>query len=103
MLLYAAAIAAEAALARAGWIRAHYRTRDTFASLGMQAGNIVMNLVMAGTVFAAYLDRNTEALRAKPGYRWRLLGARLTHPPSRLRRRAMTGAPAPQADLPPAG
>jgi Zn-dependent protease with chaperone function len=52
----------------------------------------------AGAVFAAYLDRTAAALRAKPGYRWRLLGACLTHPPSRLRHRAMTRAPAPPPD-----
>ena len=33
-------------------IKARYRASDTFASLGMQAGNIAMNLMMAGTVFA---------------------------------------------------
>ena len=52
MLLYAAAIAAEAALARVGWIRARYRARDTLASLAMSGGNVVMNLLMAGVVFA---------------------------------------------------
>jgi sterol desaturase/sphingolipid hydroxylase (fatty acid hydroxylase superfamily) len=47
-----AMIAVEAALAGASVLRARYRTRDTFASLGMQVGNVVMNLVMAGTVYA---------------------------------------------------
>jgi Zn-dependent protease with chaperone function len=47
---------------------------------------------IGATVFAAYLDRNESALRDKPGYRWRLLRARLTHPPTRLRRRAMLSA-----------
>ncbi|HEX3846372.1 MAG TPA: sterol desaturase family protein [Steroidobacteraceae bacterium] len=45
-------IAAEAALAGASILRARYRTRDTFASLGMQAGNVAMNLMMAGVVYA---------------------------------------------------
>ena len=52
MGVYAVAIAAEAALGRAGLVRAHYRPRDTLASLGMSAGNVLMNLMMAGTVFA---------------------------------------------------
>lgn len=45
-------IAAEAALGRIAAIKARYRASDTYASLGMQAGNIAMNLIMAGVVFA---------------------------------------------------
>src|SRR5215469_2223269 len=52
LVLYAVAIAAESALARAGWIRARYRARDTLASLAMSGGNVVMNLLMAGVVYA---------------------------------------------------
>ncbi|HUX73610.1 MAG TPA: sterol desaturase family protein [Steroidobacteraceae bacterium] len=47
-----AAIAVEATLARYGILRARYRARDAFASIGMTAGNLLMNLMMAGTVFA---------------------------------------------------
>ena len=47
-----ASIAAEAALAQWSLVRATYRVKDTLASLGMQAGNIVMNLGMAGFVYA---------------------------------------------------
>jgi sterol desaturase/sphingolipid hydroxylase (fatty acid hydroxylase superfamily) len=45
-------IALEALLARFALIDAKYRAGDTFASLCMQLGNIVMNLMMAGIVFA---------------------------------------------------
>jgi len=45
-------IAIEAALSRIAAVKARYRASDTFASLGMQAGNIAMNLMMAGIVFA---------------------------------------------------
>jgi sterol desaturase/sphingolipid hydroxylase (fatty acid hydroxylase superfamily) len=45
-------IGIEAALSAAQVVKARYRTSDTFASLGMQAGNIAMNLMMAGIVFA---------------------------------------------------
>ena len=45
-------IAIEAATGAAAWVNARYRSRDTFASLGMQAGNIAMNLMMAGIVLA---------------------------------------------------
>jgi sterol desaturase/sphingolipid hydroxylase (fatty acid hydroxylase superfamily) len=45
-------IAIEAALCRVAAVNARYRASDTFASLGMQAGNIAMNLMMAGIVFA---------------------------------------------------
>ncbi len=47
-----ALIAVEAALAGTAMIKARYGLRDTLASFGMQAGNIVMNLMMAGIVFA---------------------------------------------------
>jgi hypothetical protein len=36
-------IAIEAALSRVAAVNARYRASDTFASLGMQAGNIAMN------------------------------------------------------------
>jgi sterol desaturase/sphingolipid hydroxylase (fatty acid hydroxylase superfamily) len=45
-------IALEAMLARFSVIKAKYRASDTFASLGMQVGNIAMNLAMAGVAFA---------------------------------------------------
>jgi sterol desaturase/sphingolipid hydroxylase (fatty acid hydroxylase superfamily) len=45
-------IALEATLGGLSVIRAKYRASDTFASLTMQIGNIVMNLMMAGIVFA---------------------------------------------------
>jgi sterol desaturase/sphingolipid hydroxylase (fatty acid hydroxylase superfamily) len=45
-------IGLEAALARWAVVRAKYRTKDTFASLGMQFGNILMNVGMAGVVYA---------------------------------------------------
>jgi len=45
-------IAIEAALAGIAAVKARYRAIDTFASLGMQVGNIAMNLMMAGVVFA---------------------------------------------------
>ena len=45
-------IALEAALASGSLIKAKYRAKDTLASLSMQAGNIAMNLMMAGVVFA---------------------------------------------------
>ena len=45
-------IAVEAALAGLSMVRARYTASDTFASLGMQVGNIAMNLMMAGIVFA---------------------------------------------------
>src|SRR5450755_316828 len=47
-----AMIAIEAALGRIAAGRVRYLASDTFASLGMQAGNIAMNLMMAGIVFA---------------------------------------------------
>jgi sterol desaturase/sphingolipid hydroxylase (fatty acid hydroxylase superfamily) len=52
LAVYATAIAAEGTLARAGLVRARYRARDTFASLGMSLGNLLMNLMMAGIVYA---------------------------------------------------
>ena len=45
-------IAVEAALASVAIVNARYKARDTFASLGMQVGNIAMNFMMAGIVFA---------------------------------------------------
>ncbi len=47
-----AMIAIEAALGGLSLIKAKYRAKDTFASFAMQAGNIVMNLGMAGAVYA---------------------------------------------------
>ena len=46
-----AMIAIEAALAGMSIIKAKYRARDTVASLSMQAGNIGVNLLMAGFIF----------------------------------------------------
>lgn len=45
-------VALEAILAGFSLIRAKYRLNDTVASLAMQVGNIAMNLMMAGIVFA---------------------------------------------------
>jgi sterol desaturase/sphingolipid hydroxylase (fatty acid hydroxylase superfamily) len=45
-------IAVEAGLAQWSLVKARYRVSDTLASLAMQAGNIVMNLGMAGIVYA---------------------------------------------------
>src|ERR1700757_3164111 len=45
-------IAVEAAARGAAMVKARYRRNDTLASLAMQAGNIAMNLMMAGVVFA---------------------------------------------------
>jgi hypothetical protein len=47
-----AMIAIEGALGGISIVKARYRAGDTVASLGMQAGNIAMNLMMAGIVFA---------------------------------------------------
>jgi sterol desaturase/sphingolipid hydroxylase (fatty acid hydroxylase superfamily) len=47
-----AAIALEASLCRFALVRARYRAEDTWASLGMTVGNYLMNLMMAGIVFA---------------------------------------------------
>jgi sterol desaturase/sphingolipid hydroxylase (fatty acid hydroxylase superfamily) len=55
-------IVAEAALSRRGVVRARYRVADTLASFGMTAGNLAMNLLMAGTVLAGL----------GAAYRWRL-------------------------------
>ena len=52
LVISLAAIALEAALAQWSRVKARYLARDTFASLAMQAGNIVMNLGMAGIVYA---------------------------------------------------
>jgi hypothetical protein len=46
------AIALEACLSRLALVRARYRVEDTWASLGMTVGNYLMNLMMAGLVFA---------------------------------------------------
>lgn len=48
-------IAVEAALAHWAIIKGRYRTKDTAASLAMQAGNILMNLGMAGIVYAGLM------------------------------------------------
>jgi len=45
-------IAVEALLASVSLVNARYRLADTCASLAMQIGNIAMNLMMAGIVFA---------------------------------------------------
>jgi sterol desaturase/sphingolipid hydroxylase (fatty acid hydroxylase superfamily) len=63
-------IAIEAALAGIAAVKARYRAIDTFASLGMQVGNIAMNLMMAGVVFAglsaAYKFRLFEIRPSSP-------------------------------------
>jgi len=50
--LAALLIVAEAVLARLAVVRARYRAADSCASFGMIAGNLGVNLLMAGTVFA---------------------------------------------------
>src|SRR6202158_3415636 len=64
-------IAVEAALASVAIVKARYKARDTFASLGMQVGNIAMNFMMAGIVFAglsaAYKVRLFTISPASPG------------------------------------
>ena len=52
LLISLAMIAIEAAFAQWSIVKARYHVKDTAASLGMQVGNIVMNLGMAGVVFA---------------------------------------------------
>ena len=52
LLISLAMIAVEAACAQWSIVKARYRMRDTAASFGMQAGNIIMNLGMAGVVFS---------------------------------------------------
>jgi sterol desaturase/sphingolipid hydroxylase (fatty acid hydroxylase superfamily) len=52
LAIYLTAIGLEAALGRFGLVTSHYRAKDTIANLGMTVGNIAMNLLMAGTVFA---------------------------------------------------
>ena len=62
LLISLAMIAVEAALAQWSLVKARYRLRDTLASLAMQAGNIAMNLGMAGIVYAG--------LKAAYDHRW---------------------------------
>jgi hypothetical protein len=57
-------IAIEAALSSIAAVKARYRASDTFASLGMQAGNIAMNLMMAGVVYPHRLGGSPCALIA---------------------------------------
>jgi len=59
---YVVLIATEATASQFGLIRARYRAKDTFASLAMTVGNIAMNLMMAGIVFAGL----------SAAYKWRL-------------------------------
>jgi len=74
-------IAIEAALAGIAAVKARYRAIDTFASLGMQVGNIAMNLMMAGVVFAglsaAYQFRLFEIRPAHLGVGGDFLSGRL--------------------------
>ncbi len=68
-----AAIAAEGALSRFGLVRARYVARDTFASLAMNAGNILMNLLLAGVVFGALAfayDRRVMTLSPSSAWAW---------------------------------
>ena len=46
-----AAIALEALLGARGLIKAHYAWKDTFASLSMRLGNVVVNIAMTGIMF----------------------------------------------------
>jgi sterol desaturase/sphingolipid hydroxylase (fatty acid hydroxylase superfamily) len=52
LLFYAVMIALELTASRLGWLRSRYQARDTWASIAMALGNIVMNLAMAGVVYA---------------------------------------------------
>jgi Zn-dependent protease with chaperone function len=52
---------------------------------------------ISGAEFLAYLARNDAAMKARPRYPLRRLRALLSHPPDRLRRRAIARAPAPPA------
>jgi hypothetical protein len=64
-------IAIEAALSRVAAVKVRYRSSDTFASLGMQAGNIAMNLMMAGIVFAGLSSAYQHRLfTISPGSPW---------------------------------
>jgi sterol desaturase/sphingolipid hydroxylase (fatty acid hydroxylase superfamily) len=76
MAFYAAMIALEATLARVGAVRARYAPADTFASIGMGVGNVVMNLAMAGVVAAglgaAYAHRRFE-IPASSAWSWAAL------------------------------
>ena len=66
-----AAIAVEAALARAGAVRARYEARDTFASLAMYAGNVLMNLLMAAFVFGGlHLAYQRRIMTISPSSPW---------------------------------
>jgi sterol desaturase/sphingolipid hydroxylase (fatty acid hydroxylase superfamily) len=70
LLISLAMIAVEAAFAQWSIVKARYHVKDTAASLGMQVGNIVMNLGMAGVVFAgltvAYDHRWLELSPSSP-------------------------------------
>jgi sterol desaturase/sphingolipid hydroxylase (fatty acid hydroxylase superfamily) len=70
LLISLAMIAVEAAFAQWSIVKARYHVKDTAASLGMQVGNIVMNLSMAGVVFAgltaAYDHRWLELSPSSP-------------------------------------
>lgn len=74
--------AVEAALSRFAIIKARYRAHDSFASMGMQIGNIAMNLGMAGACSPDFLRRTKYAfsrfrpVRRGPG--WRADGQGLT-------------------------
>lgn len=71
LLVSLAAIALEAALARFGLVRARYTLRDTFASLGMTLGNIVMNVALAGVVFAGLtLAYRVRLFSISPSWWW---------------------------------
>ena len=70
LLISLGMIAVEAALAQWTLVRARYRVRDTLASLGMQAGNIVMNLGMAGIVFAGLTAAYGRLFTISPASPW---------------------------------
>jgi len=71
LLVSLGAIALEAALARFGLLRARYSLRDTFASLGMTLGNIVMNVALAGVVFAGLtLAYRVRLFSISPSWWW---------------------------------
>ena len=68
--VYVVAIAIEAMLGSQGLIHARYSARDALASIAMGAGNVVLNLAMAGMVYATLAA----------GWHFRLLTVSATDP-----------------------
>jgi sterol desaturase/sphingolipid hydroxylase (fatty acid hydroxylase superfamily) len=71
LLFYALMIALEASASRLGWLTSRYGARDTWASIAMALGNIVMNLLMAGVVYAGLaLAYRVRAFTISPASPW---------------------------------